>query len=365
MIKHSNRGVRALAMMGLVGVSTMFGCASASKTQPQTEGLREQSVGTITAAQARGVRLARVQDGQASKATWAELVKAAAESDFVLIGENHGHELGLASAAALWEDVIAESGVRSAGDEAGNARARPTLAMEFFERDQQKAIDDYFAGLIDEATFRKESNRGPVESGNYPRGHRDMVEAAKKHGLRLIAANAPRRYVRLARTDGYERLRGLSEEQRRLFRLPDVMPMNAYWDRFVAVMGGMGGLGDAKEGATPAEVEAMSKKRSSLEATFRSQVMWDWTMAQSVADARLTPGSGGGGVSRPVLLVVGRFHVDETGGTVQALRRLAPMTSTGQAKILVVSFVDSEAPADAPAAKADLSRGDFVVYVGP
>lgn len=357
MIKHSNRGVKALAMTGLIGASTLFGCASASKTQPQPQGVQDQSAGTITAEQARGVALARVQDGQASKATWAELVNAAAESDFVLIGENHGHALGLASAAALWEDILSARGEGTANDSTAKPQPRPTLAMEFFERDQQKAIDDYFAGLIDEATFRKESNRGPVESGNYPRGHRDMVEAAKKHGARLIAANAPRRYVRLARTDGYERLRGLSEEQRRLFRLPDVMPMNAYWDRFAAVMGG---LGDAKEGATPAEVEALSKKRSSLEATFRSQVMWDWTMAQSVADARTTPG----GISRPVVLVVGRFHTDETGGTVQALRRLAPMTNTGQAKILVVSFVDSEAPKDAPAAKADLSRADFVVYVG-
>lgn len=344
-------------MMGLIGASTMIGCVSASKTRPQPQDVQNQAAGTITAEEARGVRLARVQDGKASKATWAELVRAAAESDFVLLGENHGHALGLASASALWEDVIAARSVGVAGVEAGRGLPRPTLAMEFFERDQQKAIDDYFAGLIDEATFRKESGRGSAESGNYPRGHRDMVEAAKRIGARLVAANAPRRYVRLARTEGYERLRGLSEEQRRLFRLPDVMPMNAYWDRFVAVMGV---TGDGKEGATPAEVEAMSKKRSGLEATFRSQVMWDWTMAQSVADARPTPG----GISRPVVLVVGRFHTDETGGTVQALRRLAPMTETGEAKILVVSFVDGEAPADAPAARADLSRADFVVYVG-
>jgi uncharacterized iron-regulated protein len=354
MVNNARCGTVCAVLAASIVTLTLGACASAEKAAGKQAPLKAESARTVSDAEARSVRIARLIDGRATAASWADVVTAAAESDCVLIGENHGHTLGLASAAALWQDILVARAQRSAGTAgagAGNGEPRPTLAMEFFERDEQKAIDDYFAGLIDEATFEKESQRS---QGNYPPGHRAMVRAAKEAGARLVAANAPRRYVRLARTDGYERLRGLSEEQRRLFRLPDVMPMNAYWDRFVAVMGGSAEISPT---ATPAEREAMQKKRANLEATFRSQVMWDWTMAQSVADARYTPR----GISKPVVLVVGRFHIDDAGGTVQALRRLAP-----QAKILTVSFVDSEGPKDpsVAAAKDDLTRADFVVYVG-
>jgi uncharacterized iron-regulated protein len=299
MVNNARCGTVCAVLAASIVTLTLGACASAEKAAGKQAPLKAESARTVSDAEARSVRIARLIDGRATAASWADVVTAAAESDCVLIGENHGHTLGLASAAALWQDILVARAQRSAGTAgagAGNGEPRPTLAMEFFERDEQKAIDDYFAGLIDEATFEKESQRS---QGNYPPGHRAMVRAAKEAGARLVAANAPR----------------------------------------------------------PAEREAMQKKRANLEATFRSQVMWDWTMAQSVADARYTPR----GISKPVVLVVGRFHIDDAGGTVQALRRLAP-----QAKILTVSFVDSEGPKDpsVAAAKDDLTRADFVVYVG-
>ena len=60
----------------------------------------------------------------------------------------------------------------------------------------------------------------------------------------------------------------------------------------------------------------------------------------------------------PVVQVIGRFHSDFRGGTVQALERLRPGT-----RALVVSYVNEDAPAALPA--DDAGRGDFVLYVGP
>ncbi len=38
---------------------------------------------------------------------WSEFVASVAQSGAIAIGENHGHPLGLATAAALWSDVLA------------------------------------------------------------------------------------------------------------------------------------------------------------------------------------------------------------------------------------------------------------------
>ena len=61
----------------------------------------------------------------------------------------------------------------------------------------------------------------------------------------------------------------------------------------------------------------------------------------------------------PVLLVVGRFHSDHTGGLVQALK-----LQNNAAKVIVVSYVDAAAPADGKLADADQGRADFLIFAG-
>lgn len=305
-------GVLSVVMSGLMsGCATTGAPAAAETTQfpPQ---------------QVRGVPVFDGATGQ--RTTWPQLIERARKADIVLIGENHGHPLGLASAAAIWEDTLA--GAPAAG-----------LSMEFFERDEQSRVDDYLAGLSDEATFRKRTGR--TDAG-YPAGHRAMLESAKRAGRPVIAANAPRPYVRLARQKGYEALAKLTGEQRRLFRIPDEIPTGAYRENFDKIMGGMQSHGGPEK--TP------EQKKADLDAVFRSQSMWDWTMAESIVRAREAG-------AKPVVHVVGRFHVDSEGGTVLAVRKLAAGAGT-----LVVSFVDADSGV---LREEDKGRADFVVYVGP
>lgn len=314
----------------LAGSLALGGCASAPKPAPASA----YTPATIDVPP-ETARAAPAFTRAGSPATWDALVAAATNADVILIGETHGHELGLAAAAALFEDVLAK-------------RPDAVLALEFLERDQQVAMDDYLTGITDEAGFAKAANR---TRSSYPGGHRAMVEAAKAAGRPVIAANAPRRYVRIARTQGYATLRALGPEQRRLFRVPDALPTGRYRDDFARIMGAVHAPEtetDPAAGDAPPELPPVPEWTDALEATFRSQVLWDWTMGQSVANAL--------NLGRPVVLVVGRFHVDHDGGTVQAVRTLAPMAS-----VLTVTFQDQEVPAkpqsDGPA--------DFVFYVGP
>lgn len=301
----------------------LVGCAS--KQGP----LVERAAAPLAEEQARKVRIV---DGQGVPRTWQDLVHAAAQADAVLVGENHGHPLGLASAAALWEDLLA-------------ARPQSVLAMEFLERDEQPRVDDCIAGITDVdgmATALRRDEQG------LPGPHRRMISLSRERGRPVIAANAPRRYVRLARSQGYDRLRTLTDEQRRLFRIPDSLPDGPYRAAFDDVMNANAGI-TADQLADPAFA---AERRAVLDATFRSQSMWDWTMAESVAR----------GLDRghPVLLVVGRFHVDHDGGLTQALRAQRPGVRT-----LTVSFVDQHAPDAGGLHPKDAGRGDFVVYVGP
>lgn len=266
--------------------------------------------------------LAVYRGDSGERASLAAIVEAGAAADVVLIGENHGHPSGLAAAAEIWRDLLA----RSPG---------AVLSMEFFERDEQAGLDDYLTGLTTAEQMEKALRRTP---GNYPPGHRAMVETAKGVGRPVIAANAPRVYVRAARLEGYDRLRALREEQRRLFRIPESEPSGRYREDFDRVMNGMN---DPPTPMTP-------QRAAALDATFRSQWLWDWTMADSVARG-LDQGT-------PVLHVVGRFHTDFDGGTAQALRRLRPGV-----RLITVSFVDADSSS---LREVDRGRADFVIYAG-
>lgn len=328
----------ARAFSLLLTISLLSGCA----TNPATPG-RTTSPDVarllvdipVDPATSRSVPIF-TPDGQS--VPWAELVAQAADADVVLIGEIHGHPRGLPAAAALFEDLVAK---RSA------AGTTPVLAMEFFERDQQAALDDFLAGLTDEPAMLRATSKSSPES--YPPGHRAMILLAKRQGLPVIAANAPRRYVRFARTEGYDRLRRLTPEQRRLFDLPTSEPSPAYREAFDRVMNANAGV---DEGAL-ANDTARAERRASLDATFRSQWLWDSTMGTSVARAL--------DLGRPVVLVVGVFHVEHTGGTAQVIRTLRP-----DARVLTVVFADQDPPATPAARAAASANGDELrIYVGP
>ncbi len=271
---------------------------------------------------------ARFFDGATgAPATMEQVVAAGAGADALVLGENHGHPLGLSTAASIWKGVLERS-------------PSAALSLEFFERDEQSRLDEYLAGLVDEKAFRTRTSRTP---SNYPDGHRDMVEAAKAAGRPVYASNAPRPQVRAASRQGYDKLRALSPEQRRMVRIPDEVPTGKYRDDFDTIMGG----GAAMHGAKAEDVEA---KKKTLDNSFRAQSLWDWTMADSIA-------SGLAAGARPVCQVVGRFHSDFRGGLLTALEKLRP-----GAKAVTVSFVDDWS---ATLREEDKGRADYVIYVGP
>lgn len=293
---------------------TQWAASSPRTTTPTPEPPRDPRALTI------------FRNGETEPADWSALIIDLIAAQVIILGEQHGHPLGGRVQTAIFEDLLALTPDTIA------------LSLEFFERDDQTHIDDYLAGITDEETFRRAARRS---TGNYPDAHRIMLEAARDAGRPVIAANAPRRYVRLARTDGLDRLDTLTPEQRRLVDPPDAIIHSPYRDRFFELMGaGPGHDTTSAHGMTAEQVETF----------FVSQSVWDETMSRSIAAALQRN-------LHPIVHIVGQFHSDYQGGLVERLRIAAPSAS-----LRTISLVAEWS--DAPRAEDD-GRADWIIYTGP
>lgn len=198
-------------------------------------------------------------------------------ADLVAFGELHGQASGAAAELAIFEALAASD--------------RPVaLAMEFFERDTQAALDAYLRGELEEAEFRKATRQG----ADYARTHGPLIELCKERGIPVIAANAPRRLVRAYRQteDGYDDFLAAQSEQDRAYLPRETTILeDDYQTRFMALMG-------SERGPT----------------FFRSQSLWDDAMAEAVADFRDAH------PEHRVFLIVGGFHVTQGLGTISKYR---------------------------------------------
>ena len=258
---------------------------------------------------------------------WGMMIDSLAEADVIVVGEQHDDATGHAAQLALVEDLFVDG--------------HGCLAMEMLERDEQALIDDYRDGLIDAEFFAQETGSTDWSgTDSWAVWYQPIIDAAMSKQINVIAANAPRRYVRLARTHGWEKLDALDASRRMLVDHPHAPITGPYRDRFMEFMIG------SDDGSNP---ERRAEELATAELFFQSQQVWDATMAGSVSTALAESGP-------PVILLVGRFHSDDNGGTVQELRHLLPA-----AKIRTISLEP-----DCHTVKFDQSspKADFIVCTG-
>ncbi len=396
---------------------------------------------------------------------WADLINAIEWADVIIVGEQHDDAVGHAVQTAIMQDTVAGW--------PGSA-----LSLEMLERDEQPLIADYFEGIIDAKTFAKLSHsENWGAKGKWPDWYQPTIDAAKDGGGRVVAANAPRRYVKLARKEGYTRLDALPSARRRWVNHPNELPGGQYRERFWEIMSmpaipeatpkppsegdekaaedapttldespivdaeptteagtepapetpaaepevteqeteppaqdAVESAGENEEVPTsqPAEAptddpeevttEELSDEEleidepktvedaadeeaaddddetgeeaegepdgdddkkmppmahvlndQQIEAIFRSQLVWDATMAESIAQAKKSG-------AKKVVHLVGQFHCDFEGGTVQELRKRLPGS-----RILVISM-QREWPE--MLREEDRGRADIIIYTG-
>ncbi len=228
------------------------------------------------------------------------LLDEAVQADVVFLGEIHddptGHAVELAVLAGLAE----------------RANGRPVvLAMEMFEADVQTVLDEYLAGVVSERDFLEAARPW----GNYTTDYRPLVEFARANGLRVIASNAPVRYVRaVGRGEGLEALSPAALAT--LPPLPVAPASDAMAAAFSEAMGGMHGPGGPP-----------------LVAMTAAQNLRDASMAFRTAEALR-----GGAL---VVHVNGGFHTAGGRGIPEHLARFAPTAQTFLVQTEPVANVDT------------------------
>jgi uncharacterized iron-regulated protein len=266
---------------------------------------------------------------------WPALLEAVAWADVILLGEQHDDERGHAVELAVVQDSL-------------RLHPRAALSMEMLERDDQGLVDDYLEGIIDAATLARLTHStnwgGP---GKWEPWYAPMIDAAKAAGAPIVAANAPRRYVRLAREKGYARLDSLPQPRRSLAVHPGSPPDGPYRQRFFKLMSGEDSAQDSTE---PADGAHQSLTPAQVQAMFASQSVWDATMADSILRALAR------GASK-IIHVVGQFHSDFDGGIVIHLRKARPSL-----RILTISLQRDDATDGLR--ESDRGRADIVIYTG-
>ena len=285
---------------------------------------------SATAVEKPAVRVAVQQDnacvflGDGAPTTWGAMVGALAHCDVVFIGETHDDAYGHALEAQLVGELI-------------TAWHGGALSIEMLERDEQKVADQWRAGEIDSLALAQQTKSESWAGKNsWVEWYQPVLDAAKLNGGVVIAANAPRKYVRMVSKDGMKALPPVISEERALFDTPSVKHPE-YREDLRAIMVEM-----RQEDGQPTPIVF----DEDLDKFLASQLMWDATMARSVAKAR---------EKFHVVHMAGCFHIDRSGATVAEFRALRPGDT-----VATVSLVSSDT-CEFDFEK-DINRAAFVVY---
>ncbi|MFK7959220.1 MAG: ChaN family lipoprotein [Phycisphaerales bacterium] len=322
---------RSVALAAVLAPLVMAGCVGGPPAASDADGFAKPDI--PVAAWSGDPRELRAFDGRTGEpVAWPEVIARATAAEAIVLGEQHNDAAAHAAQAAIVGDVLA-------------ARPGGAVALEMLERDEQRLVDDWRDGIIDaEQLATLTASTDWAGTGSWEAWYQPVLDAAQAHGAGVVAANAPRRYVRLARTQGYDRLAALPAERRSLVTWPNALDTGDYRRRFAAFMSGQ-----FVEGAMPPPSPDDAPEPPNVASIFRSQQAWDATMADSVTRALNTG-------TTPVLLLVGQFHSDFEGGTVLEIRRRRPGV-----RVLNISFQPRGA---AGLAEADRGRADIIFDTG-
>ncbi len=225
-------------------------------------------------------------------------------------------------------------------------RANIVVAMEMFERDVQASLDDYLAGRLSEGEFLKVSRPWP----RYATDYRPLVEFARAHGWRVVAANTPRRIASQVSKQGLDAARSLPDSDRKLAAAELACPFDDYFKRFAEVMS----KGHPGAGSKPTDKKQEDEQRAMIERFYYAQCVKDETMAESIA--ALFVGQENAQSAPLVVHFNGAFHSDYRLGTASRAARRLP-----KSKIKVISVVPVE---NLDNLKVDeyRKRGDYVIF---
>lgn len=164
-----------------------------------------------------------IKDGK--KTTYKKLLNAAEGTDVLFFGEHHDNSLIHWLQLELTKDL--------------SAKKKLVLGAEMIEADNQKQLDQYLRGEIDQKAFDSLARLWP----NHKTDYKPLVDFAKENNIPFIATNIPRRYANKVYKGGFESLESLTAEEKSW-----IAPLPIAYDaslpgyvKMIEMMGGHGG----------------------------------------------------------------------------------------------------------------------------
>ncbi|GMV06322.1 MAG: hypothetical protein AMXMBFR53_25980 [Gemmatimonadota bacterium] len=271
----------------------------------------------------------RVYDHRGRSRSFADVLKALDGADAVLVGETHDDVVGHGVEAQIFIRAAQRMGAVGSGAE---TRRPVVLSLEMFERDVQYVVDEYLSDLITEDQFKRSAR--PWD--RYDTDYRGMVEFAKAHGLPVVAANAPRRYVNRVSRQGPGALDALSAQAKAFLPpLPYPGPSEKYTAQWNALMAEMMAAQRPEGQAPPPEAAAGARPNHGIGNALYAQALWDAAMGHAVTSALdAWPGA-------LVVHYAGSFHVERGTGIPERVAGYRPRTKVVTVVLQPVADIDA------------------------
>ena len=199
--------------------------------------------------------------------------------DVILIGEEHDDKVGHSEKLKLIRFL--------------SERQNFIISMEMFERDGQVVLNEYLAGLIDEKLFQSD-----CKLWNNYEDYKPIVLFAKENKIPILAANAPRRYVRILSRNGLEEMYKFPSASRKFFA--PIYTVERYRQ-------------ESYENKIFGSIAGHTSEKLGMKNMILAQNLWDATMTDSILktiEKKRTK----------VIHINGRFHSDEYMGVTHRLK---------------------------------------------
>jgi uncharacterized iron-regulated protein len=195
------------------------------------------------------------------------------------------------------------------------------IAMEMFQRPFQNVINQYLAGKITEEELVKQTE---YEQWGFDYSlYAPIMRFAKENKLPVLATNTPAEITRKVSRQGLDSL--TPEERKFIPPFSEIRTSPEEYRKMVLI-------------AFEAHQSAGNGKSNSAERFFLAQVLWDETMAESIANfVKANPND-------QVVVLVGQGHIVYNYGIPSRLERRLQGQQITQSSVLLSPPLDSDLP---------------------
>jgi uncharacterized iron-regulated protein len=331
-IPKTERPIPQIYVLIFIYLGTIFiGCATKKVT------ISKEQYSHLPVSQKKTMKFTnkqyRIYDSTGKSASLERILYNIGRVHVVFLGEKHNDPV----AHYLQYLILRKTTDRYWKNANASKRRQIVLSMEMFARDVQIILDEYLLNIINEHHFL--SCARPWH--NYVQDYHSLVKYAKNNNLKVLAANAPRRYIHQVARQGTSALNDLSAIAKTwIAPLPVKPPSEKMKNNFQAIQ-------DKDLMMKSAHKEIFGDSHF-----LEAQNMWDATMAYSInEELSNTP-------KALILHLNGYFHTMSGAGIPEHLSHYRP-----DVQMIIINIVRNESfPRFNPQLK---DSADFIIITDP